>query len=509
MSYTPNNKRIFKNTMLLYFRMAFMMCISLYTSRVVLQTLGVEDYGIYDVVGGVVILLSFIYDGMTTSTLRFLTHELGTGDKKKLHEAFVTSLHVHLLISFLIVLFCETGGLWILYNKMQIPIERMTAAFWCYQLSIFAAVVNIMSYPYNAAIIAHERMSAFAYISILDAVLKLLLVYLLLAFSYDRLILYAILFAGEKLLLRSVYNIYCTRHFDECSYQWIFNKLLFKEMLSFASWNMWCNMAYVCCTQGLNILLNMFFGPITNAARSVAVQVESAVSRFVVNFQMAINPQITKTYANGQMQEMHQLIFRSSRFTFCILLILCLPLIVETPFILSLWLKEVPEYAVVFVRLLLLILIVQQHANPLTIAVAATGRVRKNEFINGALVLTIAPLSYIVLKIGGQPWHVYVVHLCIAIIALGTRILITMPLIEMKLSEYFHSVLKPCAIVLLLSLVLPYLLKQLSCPGWGFAILTIALTVISASIVSFAAGLEREERHFILSKVRSYATLHP
>ncbi len=494
--------------MLLYFRMVFMMCISLYTSRVVLQTLGVEDYGIYDVVGGVVILLSFVYDGMTTSTLRFLTFELGKGDKKRLHEAFVTSLHVHLLISLLVVLFCETVGLWFLQNKMQIPLERMTAAFWCYQLSIFTIVVNIMSYPYNAAIIAHERMSAFAYISILDAVLKLLLVYLLLAFSYDRLILYAILFAGEKLLLRSVYNIYCTRHFEECSYQWIINKTFFKEMFSFASWNMWCNMAYVCCTQGLNILLNMFFGPVTNAARGVAVQVEGAVSRFVVNFQMAINPQITKTYANGQMHEMHQLIYRSSRFTFCILLILCLPLIVETPVILSLWLKEVPEYAVVFVRLLLLILIVQQHANPLTTAVAATGRVRKNEFVNGALVFCIAPLSYIILKMGGLPWHVYAVHLCIAIVALGVRILITMPLIGMKLKDYFHFVLRRCSIVLVFSMVLPYLLKQVSCPSMGFAILIVALTAISTAIVSFAAGLESEERHFILSKVRSYATNH-
>jgi len=499
---------MFKNTVILYLRMAFMMCISLYTSRVVLQTLGVVDYGIYNVVGGVVILLSFIYDGMTTSTLRFLTYELGTGAKKKLHEAFVTSLHIHLIISLLIVLFCEAVGLWFLQHKMQIPMERTAAAFWCYQLSVFTVVVDVMSYPYNAAILAHEKMSAFAYISIFDAVLKLLLVYLLLVFSYDRLILYAILFAGEKLLLRSVYNIYCTRHFEECTYRWVYDKTLFCEMLSFASWNMWGNMAYAFCNQGVNILLNMFFGPVVNAARAVAVQVESAVSRFVVNFQMAINPQITKTYASGQLKEMHQLIFRSSRFTFYLLLILCLPLIVETPAILSLWLEKVPEHAVVFVRLLLVILIVQQHANPLTIAVAATGRVRMNEFVNGALVLCIAPLSYIILKIGGQPWHVYAVHLCIAIIALGTRIYITMPLIRMKVGEYIHSVTKRCTIVLLLSMVLPYILKQISCPGLGFAILTIALTAASTLLVSFVAGLESDERQLIVSKVKTYATRH-
>lgn len=497
-----------KNTILLYIRMVFMMVISLYTSRVVLQTLGVEDYGVFDVVGGVVILLSFMNDGMTTSTLRFLTFELGTGNKKKLNEVFVTSMNIHVLISLIVVVLAETVGLWFLQHKMLIPAERMTAAFWCYQLSILTVVFNIISYPYNAAILAHEKMSAFAYISILDAVLKLLLVYLLLVFSYDRLILYAILFAGEKILLRSVYDIYCKRHFEECSYRWFYSKQLFREMLSFAGWNIWGNMAYAFCSQGLNILLNIFFGPVANAARSVAVQVEGAVSRFATNFQMAINPQITKTYASGQMQEMHQLIFKSSRFTFCLLLTLCLPLIVETPFILSLWLKDVPEHAVVFVRLLLIILIVQQHANPLTTAVAATGRVRKNEFVNGALVLCIAPISYIILKMGGMPWHVYVVHLCIAFIALGARIHITMPMIGMKISAYFHSVVKRCATVLLLSMVLPYLLKQVSCPGMGFAILTIALTVVSTVIVSFVAGLESEERHLIVSKVKSHATAH-
>lgn len=507
MAYTPNGSRMMKNTLLLYFRMAFMMCISLYTSRVILDTLGVVDYGIYDVVGGVVIMLSFIYDGMTTSTLRFLTYELGTGDSKKLHGAFVTSLHIHLLISLTVVILSETVGLWFLQNKMLIPPERATAAFWCYQLSIITAVVNIMSYPYNAVILAHERMSAFAYISILDAILKLLLVYFLLIFNYDRLILYAILFACEKLLLRSVYNIYCKRHFEECSYKWIYDKDLFRDMLSFASWNIWGNMAYAFCTQGLNILLNLFFGPVVNAARAIAVQVEGAVSRFVVNFQMAINPQITKTYASGQMKEMHQLIFRSSRFTFCLLLTLCLPIIAETPAILSLWLKEVPDYAVVFVRLTLVILIVQQHANPLTTAVASTGKVRTNEFVNGTLVLLIAPLSYIILKTGGSPWHIYVVHLCIAVIALGARIFITMPLIKMKAREYFHFVGKRCGLVFLLSLAIPYILKQVSVPGLGFAITTIVLTFITTVIVSFSFGLDNEERHFILAKIK-HATAH-
>lgn len=507
MSYTPNSRRMLKNTFILYFRMLFMMFISLYTSRVVLMTLGVEDYGIYNVVGGVVILLIFLNDGMTTSTQRFLTFELGAGDKKRLNEVFVTSMNIHLFIALFIILLAETAGMWFLQNKMIIPPERATAAFWCYQMSIVTVAFDIISYPYYAVILAHEKMSAFAYISILDAVLKLMLVYLLLVFSIDRLILYAILYAGEKVILRSVYDIYCKRHFDECAYKCFFSKKLYKEMLSFAVWNIWGNMAYALCNQGLNILLNLFFGPVVNAARAVAVQVESAVSRFAVNFQMAINPQITKTYASGHMEEMHQLIYRSSRFTFCLLLILCLPIIVETPVILSLWLKEVPNHSVAFVRLLLIILFVQQNANPLTTAVAATGKVRKNEFVNGALVMTIAPLAFIMLKMGGSPWTVYAIHLCFAIIALGTRLYLTMPLIKMRISAYFDAVVKRCGLVLVLSLVLPSLLKQLSDSSLGFAIITILLTLISTAIVSFIVGLDGEERNFVLAKIK-HATAH-
>lgn len=502
MSYTPDNKRMFKNTILLYFRMALMMLINLFTSRVVLQTLGVEDYGIYDVVGGVVILFSFINDGMTASTLRFLNFELGKGDKQKLHEVFVTSLHIHLLISLLIIILSETVGLWFLMEKMVIPAERMTAAHWCFQLSIFTAVVNIMSYPYNAAIIAHEKMSAFAYISILDAILKLLLVYLLLVFSMDRLILYAILFAAEKMLLRSVYNLYCTHHFEECHYKWMHKRALFKEMLAFAGWNMWGTLAYVVSAQGLNMLLNVFFGPVANAARAISVQVQSAVSQFAGNFQMAINPQITKTYATGKIEETYKLIYRSSRFTFCLLLILCLPIIVETPAILGLWLKEVPDYSVSFVRFLLIITLVQQSANPLATTVAATGKVRKCEFIIGTLMLIIVPLAYVALKMGGQPWAVYAVHLCIAILAFGVRLRIVTPLIGLNIGEYLLNVWRRCGLILILSMAVPYFMKQLPYNGIGFSILNIILTMCATVVLSLLIGLESQERKIAISKVK-------
>ena len=334
MSYKADHGRVMRNTALLYFRMALMMCINLYTSRVVLQVLGVEDYGIFYVVWGIAYILNFINSSMTTSTQRFLNFELGTGNKQRLHEIFITSIHIHFIISLLLILLSETGGIWFLTEKMVIPEERRTAAMWCFQLSIVTAVAEVMSCPYQSVIIAREKMSAFAYISILDAFLKLAIVGMLLLTGYDRLIIYAILYTCEKLLIRLVYNIYCKRHFEESHYQWFYEKDLFRKMLSFAGWSMLGNLSYVLNTQGLNMLLNVFFGPVANAAQAAASQAKNAVYQFSRNFQIAINPQITKSYASGQLKEMHLLFFRGSRLTFCLLLMLCLPLAVETPMVL-------------------------------------------------------------------------------------------------------------------------------------------------------------------------------
>jgi O-antigen/teichoic acid export membrane protein len=501
MAYTPNSGRMLKNTFILYFRMALMMCISLYTSRVVLQTLGVEDYGIYNVVGGVVVMFTFLNDGMTVSTLRFLTFELGKDNQKRLNEIFVTSLHIHLVISAVIVLLSETVGLWFLTEKLVIPLERMTAAHWCFQLSVFTCVVSIMSYPYNAAIVAHEKMSAFAYISILDAILKLLLVYLLLVFSMDRLILYAILFAAEKIMIRMVYNVYCTRHFEECHYRWLHDSQLFRQMFSFAGWSMWGNMAYIAYSQGLNMLLNIFFGPVVNAARAVAVQVQGAVSQLSSNFQMAINPQITKTYASGMMDEMHTLIYRSTRFTFCLLLLLCLPIFIEAPMLLHLWLGDVPAYSVAFLRLLLLVMIVDQMANPLAISVNSTGNNKKYEFVNGCLMLSILPISYYVLYLGAEPWAVFTVHLCISFIACIVRFCIVKPMIHLRIGTYFSKAVGPCLLVMALSCIVPVILLQLTTPSLLSSILTFIVTLVMTGIVSYLFGLDAEERSMILSKL--------
>lgn len=501
MPYTPSSSRLMKNTILLYFRMTLLMCINLYTSRIVLEALGVEDFGIYNVVGGVVVMLGFINDSMTVSVRRYLNFELGTGNKQRLHEVFVTSLNIFFIISLLIIILGETIGLWFVMEKMIIPPERMTAALWCYHISIFTAVIDILSCPYISAIVAHEKMKSFAYIAILDALLKLLLVYLLLVFSYDRLILYAILYAAEKILIRMVYNIYCVRNFQECKYRWCFNKPLFKEMAVFAGWSMWGNLAYVCYTQGLNMMLNVFFGPIVNAARGVAVQVQGTVGNFANNFQMAMTPQITKTYASGQLAETHQLIYRGSRLTFCLMLIMCLPLIVETPAVLSIWLKEVPEGSVLFLRLLLAIVIIQKCISPLSTAVSSTGRIKKYETMVNSLLLAILPIAYLVLHLGGAPWTVFAVYLAIVILSFVLSLYIALPMMEMRLSDYVKNALKPCMVVLFLSLIVPAAIKMLTGTGLLFSLLNIVLMVFSTTFISFIYGLDAEERSVITSKI--------
>ena len=322
---SSNNKRIAKNTLLLYFRMLVTMAVSLYTSRVVLNILGVEDFGIYNVVGGIVAMFGFINGSMTSATQRYLTFELGQNNRTQLTKVFSTSLSIHAIISFLIIVLAETVGLWFLWNKMQIPADRMNAAFWVFQCSVAASVIMIMSVPYNAAIIAHERMSAFAYISIIEVSLKLLIVCFLRYFHTDKLILYAALIVIVQLVIRLCYSWYCNRHFKETKYRWIWDKTLFCEMTGFAGWNLFGNLAAITFTQGLNLLLNMFFGPVVNAARGIAVQAQTAIGQFSSNFQTALNPQITKSYATGDMEYMHGLIFRSAKFSFFLLLLLSLP----------------------------------------------------------------------------------------------------------------------------------------------------------------------------------------
>lgn len=495
-----NNKRIAKNTLFLYFRMLFLMGISLYTSRVILNTLGVEDYGIYNVVGGIVAMFGFINGSMSSATQRYITFALGKGDKKRLQTIFSTTLQIHTLIAGIIVLLGETIGLWFLYNKMQIPVDRMDAAFWVLQSSIISAVIMIVSVPYNADIVAHEKMSAFAYISILEAVLKLAIVFMLVVFAFDKLILYAILILAIQILIRFCYSIYCNKHFEETKYKHVWDKSLFMEMTGFAGWSLLGNLSAVLFGQGLNILLNVFFGPVVNAARGVAVQVQGAIQQFVGNFQMALNPQIMKTYAKGELSEMHKLMFRSSRFSFYLLFFLSLPVLFETNFILTIWLKTVPENTVVFLRIMICTSLIYTIANPLIIANQATGKVKVYQAVCGTILLMILPVSYVCLRLGCPAYAVFVVHFVMESIAQLARMIMLRPLIGLRIRDYICNIYNKVLIVVVASVVLPGIV-YFNMEDNAFRFFTVSLVcVISVSASAYLLGLSANERVFVKNK---------
>ena len=494
------NKRIAKNTLVLYVRMLFTMGISLFTSRVILQTLGVEDYGISSVVGGVISMFTFINAAMVSSTQRYLNFELVRGDANQLRSVFSTSLQIHALIALAIIVLSETVGLWFLNEKLVIPEARMTAAMWVYQCSILSCAVSIMSTPYNAVIVAHEKMSAFAYISILDVSLKLLVVYLLVVLPFDKLIILAILNLLVQLFIRYIYTLYCHRHFPESYFQFWFNKTLFKEMFGFAGWSFWGNLAAILYTQGLNMMLNIFFGPIVNAARGIAVQVQSAVQQFVGGFQTALNPQITKNYASNNLPQMHSLMFRSARFSFLLLFFLSLPVLMETNFILTLWLKTVPDDAVVFTQIMICISLIYTTANPCIIANQATGKVKIYQMVVGGILLLILPISYVVLKLGAPAYSVFIVHFCIESLAQFSRMYMLRKLIHLPLWQYMKNIYIPIVSTVVIAIILPLVVRIQVAEGW-LRFLAVGFTcVLSVGASSYFIGFTKQERVFFLDK---------
>lgn len=498
---TDNNKRIAKNTLLLYVRTLFVMFISLYTSRVILNTLGVSDFGVYNVVGGVVTMFGFLNSAMATATQRYITFALGKGDMLQLQKIFNTALQIHILIAVLIIILGETVGLWFMYTQMQIPADRMDAAFWVLQCSIMSTAVMIISVPYNADIIAHEKMSAFAYISIIEAVLKLVIVYMLIAFSsYDKLIIYAFLVLIVQLFIRFCYSHYCSKHFHEARYWHLWDKSLFKEMTKFAGWSMFEHISAVLFSQGLNILLNIFFGPVVNAARAIAFQVQNAIQQFIANFQVSINPQITKTYAKGELNEMHKLIFRSARFSFYMLFFLTLPVLLETYFILQVWLKTVPEDTVAFLRIMICTLLIYSLANPLMVANQSTGNVKKYQIVCGSIRLMILPVSYICLKLGCPAYSVFIVHFAMEAIAQLARMIMLRPLIGIRLKDYFINIYRQVFLVVILSAIGPSII-YFNMPDNVLRFFVVSITsVFSVGIVAYFVGLNNNERVFVKNK---------
>lgn len=489
-----NNKRIAKNTLLLYFRMLFLMVISLFTSRITLQTLGVDNFGIYNVVGGIVAMFSIMSGSLSNAISRYITFELGKGDKKILKKVFSTAVNVQIIMAVIIAVLIEIGGVWFLNYKMNIPDGRMVAANWVLQFSIISFAVNLISIPYNAAIIAHEKMSAFAYISIYEAVMKLVVVYLIVISPFDKLIVYSFLILLISLSLRLIYGVYCKRKFEECSYMFILDKPLLKKMTSFAGWNFFGAGSFLLMTQGVNMLLNMFFGVALNAARGIATQVENVVNQFTTNFGTAINPQITKSYAKGDYAYMHKLVFAGSKYSFFLVVVLCVPIILEANQILHLWLGLVPEYAVVFLRLTLMISMLSVVSNTLVTSMMATGDIKKYQIIVGGLGMIIFPVVYILYKLGFSPQWSYYIQLIIFVFQLICRLYLLKDMIKLPVLSFVKEVLFKDIVVLCLTMILPLLLIWNMEETLVRFISVCAVCELSAFISIYFGGLNHSER---------------
>ena len=502
-NYSENTKRIAKNTLMLYGRMLFSMVVSLYTSRVILNALGVEDYGIYNAVGGFVTIFSIISSALSSAISRFLTFELGRCDFIRLKKSFSTSLFVLVALSILVIFVAETVGLWFLNNKMIIPADRLYAAQWVYQASVVSFVLGLVSVPYNALIISHERMGMFAYIGIIQVLLKLAVV-LFVAYSswaFDRLIIYSLLLVIVGLLMQSIYWIYCTRNFEESHLELSFDKQLWKEMSSFAGWNFVGCSAGVLKDQGVNILINMFLGPVVNAARGIAVTVNNTVGGFANNFMVALNPQITKTYASRDFEYCYSLVERGARFSFFILLTIALPLFLETDFVLALWLKDYPIHTVNFVRLILVLSMVDMLSNTLITLQLATGNIKTYQIVVGGILLLNLPLSYLCLWIELPPESTLIIAITLSAVAMIARLMLLKRMTGISVRNYFKNVLFRVFIVTVAACICPAIVYFCMSYGWGRVVIVWTMSLISSSLSIYYLGCSQEERNFVLSKV--------
>ena len=497
-----NNRKIAKNTLLLYFRMLLTMAVSLYTSRIILNTLGVEDFGIYNVVGGVVAMFSIISGSLSAAISRFITYELGREGYDRLKVIFSSAVTIQVILAFLICILAEVGGVWFLNTQMNIPVERVVAANWVLQCSIFTFMINLISIPYNAAIIAHERMKAFAYVSILEVVLKLLVAFALYIVIFDKLKVYAVLLLIVSLIIRFVYAYYCKRHFKECTYRFIYDKEVLREMAGFAGWNLIGSSAGVLKDQGVNIVINLFCGTTVNAARGIAVQVNNATQSFVRNFMTALNPQITKSYASSDSEYLMKLLYKGSRLSFYMLLLLSLPIIIETDCILSVWLKVVPEHTVNFVRLILVLAMCESISLPLITVMLATGKIRNYSIIVGGLNMMNFPFSYLLLYWGFEPESTILLAIVISQGCFIIRIVMLRKKTGLSARNFIREVYMNIIIVSVLSCIFPMLIYNVV----GDRVLRIVLVVvgsfISTSTVIYYVGCTSNERAFVKSKIR-------
>lgn len=500
---TSGNKRIAKNTVYLYFRTILIMGVTLFTSRVILRTLGITDYGIYNAVGGLVAMFSMISGALTNAISRYITYELGKNSLSKLNLTFCTSVNIQLVISSIVLLLCEIVGVWFLNYKMNIPTDRMVAANWVLQCSLLTFVINLISVPYNACIIAHENMQVYAYISIFDAMLKLSIAYLLIISPIDKLVVYSVLLVAVSLIIRVFYGVYCSKHYPETKFSLIYDKRIFREMLGFAGWNFFTNTTSILNSQGVNLLINVFWGVALNTAVGIATQIQAAISQFVNSFTTALNPQITMSYAQNDFARMHSLVCKGAKFSYFLLLLFALPIIAETPAILNLWLGQVPVYTIIFVRLAIISSMVNILGNTPYTACMATGKIKKYAI----WVTTVGSLSFFLTipayKVGLPPETSYLLYIIIYILVLFVKLRLMKQMLSLRVQEFVTSVLLRIIPVTIISFaIIIIFVTHTECSLFRM-FSTICLSIAIWSLSVYFIGLTGVERHLITNKIQN------
>jgi len=491
---TQNYKRIAKNAIFLYLRMIIIMAVSFYTIRVVLDTLGVTDFGLYNLVASFVTIMVFLNATLTSGTQRFLTFEIGKNDLIKLKQTFSTAMLIHIALALFILVIGETVGLWFLYEKMDIPLDRFDAAFWAYQFALFSTMIMIIQVPYNALIIAYERMQIFAYISIIEVVLKLLIVYLLLVSTYDKLITYAILMFLVSVLNAFIYRTYVIKNYEESHFEFSFDKDIVKSMMHFSGWNIFGTLGSLLSNQGINIILNIFFGPVTVAARAISMQVSGGLSQFVNGFQQAVTPQITKLYASNQIEEMNNLLYQNSKFAFLLLWFLALPVLMQTEYILNLWLIEIPENTVVFCQIIIAHALIMSLNRPYVMAIHATGNMKQTNVTAGVILILVLPISYLLLDNGFSIITPLIVFIVATILCFIIELYYLKKWINVSIIGLFKNTLLPVSIITIVS-ILPFyfIINQYENSFMKFSFLTF-FSMFIVFVLSYTIALTKEEK---------------
>lgn len=494
---SANNKRIAKNTIILYVRMMIVMFITLFTSRIVLKALGVDDFGVFNVVGGVVTMMAIVNNAMAVSTQRYLTFELGKGDMKQFKKVFCTCMTIYITLALFFLLLAESVGLWFVNTQLVIDDNRMLAANIVYQFAILSSICTMIQIPYNATIISHEKMNAFAYIGIVEAIMKLLIAYMLFISPLDKLSLYGGLTFISSFAIFYTYRMYCIKNFKETHYIFMWDKKLTQQLVSYSGWNLFGALSGVAKGQGLNILINIYFGPAVNAARGIAYQLNHAINMLFSNFYTAVRPQITKYYAQNQMEEMYNLVYRSSKLSFFLILVCSMPLIIEAPTIVQLWLGQIPDYTVIFVRIIVLISAIDAMSTPLMTSIHATGDIRFYQFTVGIIMTLTLPISWICLKMGFTADSVFYVSLCLSTISLFIRLGITNRKTKLPYWGFIKQVILPSIFVTIASFLPSYMLHRTLEQGYVSTIIVCCVSIVAVIVSSYFIGINKKERETI------------